>query len=124
MAGARHFRELTCWQLANELKLAVYRVADSPAVRADPGFREQLVNAAASAPRNIAEGFGRRTHPDFARFLDVARGSLMECQNHLQDAVDRRYLTPGDCSTLESLAQRTCGAVARLQKYLRGPHPR
>jgi len=123
MAGATHFRELTCWQLAHELKLAVYRVADSPMVRGDVRFREQLMHAAASGPRNIAEGFGRRTHRDFAQFLDVARGSLMECQNHLQDAVDRQYLDPADFGRLESLAQRACGAVARLQKYLRGPHP-
>jgi four helix bundle protein len=123
MAGARHFRDLVCWQLANELKLALYRLADSPSVRTDLGFREQLRGAAASAPRNIAEGFGRRTHRDFAQFLDVARGSLLECQNHLQDAVDRRYLSQHDFAELDGLARRACAAVARLQTYLRGPHP-
>jgi four helix bundle protein len=106
------------------LKLAVYRLADSPVIRADVRFREQLINAAASPPRNIAEGFGRRTHREFAQFLDIARGSLMECQNHLQDAVDRTYLASAEFDALNTLAQRTCGAVARLQRYLRGPQSR
>ena len=119
MAGAGHFRDLTCWQLAQELKLALYRLSDSQSVSKDARFRGQLRDAAASAPRNIAEGFGRRTHRDFAAFLDIARGSLMECQNHLQDAVDRGYMSVTEFIPLNSLAQRTCGAVARLQRYLR-----
>ena len=120
MAGAKHFRDLVCWQLANELKLGIYRIAESPPIKSDFKFRDQLIHAAASAPRNIAEGFGRRTHRDFAQFLDIARGSLMECQNHLQDAVDRGYLAESEREMLTSLAQRSCGAVARLQRYLRG----
>lgn len=119
MAGARHFRELVCWQLACELKLALYRFAETPQVQQDFRFSSQVRDAAASAPRNIAEGFGRRTHPDFARFLDVARASLGECQNHLVDAVDRGYLSPDDFQAMNALAERTCGAVAGLQRYLR-----
>ena len=120
-AAARHFRELTCWQLAYELKLGIYRLTDSTHVKRDLKFHDQLRDAAASAPRNIAEGFGRRSHADFARFLDVARGSLAECQNHLQDAVDRGYLDPEEHRRLESISERAAAAVARLQRYLRGP---
>ena len=119
MAGAKHFRELICWQLAREFKLRVYELSDASEVKKDLRFRDQLRDAAASAPRNIAEGFGRRTPRDFARFLDVARGSLMECQNRLQDAVDRKYLTLEDFASLETLARRACGSIAGLQRYLR-----
>jgi four helix bundle protein len=119
MAGAKHFRELVCWQLAQELKLAIYELIESPTIKRDLRFCDQIREAARSGPRNIAEGFGRRTHREFAMFLDVAPGSLMECQNHLQDAVDRKFLSPAEFTPLNSLAQRTCGAVARLQRYLR-----
>ena len=119
VAGARHFRELVCWQLARELKVALYRFAERPEVRSDFRFYSQVRDAAASAPRNIAEGFGRRTHADFARFLDVARASLGECQNHLQDAADRGYLEPDEFTNMNALAERACGAVAGLQRHLR-----
>jgi four helix bundle protein len=119
MAGARHFRELVCWQLSRELKIAMYQFLERPQVKRDFRFCSQVRDAAASAPRNIAEGFGRRTHADFAHFLDVARASLGECQNHLQDAVDRSYLSPDEFNNLNTLAERACGAVAGLQRHLR-----
>jgi four helix bundle protein len=119
MAGARHFRELTCWQLSRELKIDLYGFADTPHVRKDLRYRDQLRDAAASVPRNIAEGFGRRTNKEFAHYLDIARGSLMECQNHLQDGKDRGYLDDGDFTRMNALAQRACGAVAGLLRHLR-----
>ena len=120
MAAAKHFTELICWQLATQLKVGIYLVARRGNVRRDRRFHDQLVDAAASAPRNIAEGFGRHTNAEFARFLDLARASLTESQNHLIDAVDRGYLTKQESATLTILAKRSCGAVAALQRYLRG----
>lgn len=119
MAGARHFKELDCWQLANELKFGIYQVSDRPAVKRDRDYYEQIRDAAASGPRNIAEGFARRTHADFARFLDIARASLTECQNHLQDGVDRGYLKQEECDSLVTLSKRACAAVAGMQRHLR-----
>src|SRR5882672_5263262 len=118
MAGARHFRELHCWQVSNELKLGIYRLSDRPELKRDLRFYDQIRDAAASAPRNIAEGFGRRTHAEFARFLDIARGSLAECQNHLQDAVDRGYLDSAEFARLNGISERAAAATARLQRYL------
>jgi four helix bundle protein len=123
MPGARHFTELDCWKLADELKLALYRFSNRSDVKHDLRYREQLRDAAASGPRNISEGFGRHTDDDFARFLDIARGSLMECQNHLKDGVDRGYLGVDECVALTTLAKRAGGAVAGLQRHLRRRRP-
>ena len=119
MAGVRDFRELVCWQLAREFKLAVYDFIKRPHVSRDFKFCDQLREAARSAPRNIAEGFGRRSHADFARLLDVARGSLAECRNHLHDAGDLGYLDAAELTDLDALASRAAGAVAALQRHLR-----
>jgi four helix bundle protein len=59
MAGARDFRELAAWRLANDLKLLAEGLCARPKPSRDFLFRDQLRDAAASAPRNIAEGFGR-----------------------------------------------------------------
>jgi hypothetical protein len=58
MAGARHFTELQCWQLANELKRAISRFSERPIVKRDTKY-EQIRDAAAGGPRTIAEGFAR-----------------------------------------------------------------
>jgi len=65
------------------------------------------------------EGFGRLSGVEFARFLDIARGSLNECRNHIGDVRDRNYIDEVERSALDSLASRAVGAVAGLQRYLR-----
>ena len=58
------------------LALTMEVLAALPKGHAD--LADQLVGAAQSQPRNIAEGAGRRTRVDQARFYTHARGSAME----------------------------------------------
>jgi four helix bundle protein len=53
---------------------------------------DQLLRAAQSQPRNIAEGAGRRTKPDQARFYAVARGSAMESAAALETMLVMKLL--------------------------------
>jgi len=122
--GVRRFEDFDCWKLSNELKLAIYWLVERPHVRPDQDFCEQIRSAAASAPANIAEGFGRRSDAEFAHFLDFARGSLNECRNHFGDARDRNYIDEVERSALDVLASRAVGAVAGLQRHLRRRKPK
>ena len=125
--AARSYTELDCWNLANELKRGVYALIQHGEAARDLKFRDQLRDAAASAPRNIAEGFGRYQPKDFAQYLRVANGSLMETTNHLQDGVDRGYFTASAIAPLVVLARRSSAATTRLIRYLataRAPNPR
>ena len=116
---ARHYSELECWQLAHELKCEVISFTARMPAKADRDFCDDIRAAARSAPSNIAEGFGRETHRDFAHFLSIARASLMETENHLQDALDCAYITPPEHERLTTLARRALGATTSLQSYLR-----
>ena len=58
MDGVWRFQDLVAWQLEFELTSTVDTICLRPDVRRDPKFHSQLSDAAASGPRNIAEGFG------------------------------------------------------------------
>ena len=119
MPGVRRFEDFDCWKLATELKINVYELVERPHIKSDEDFCEQITSAVASTPANIAEGFGRRSDSEFARFLDFARGSLNECRNHIGDARDRNYIDEVERAALNVLASRAVGAVAGLQRHLR-----
>jgi four helix bundle protein len=115
---ARTYRELVCWQLANDLKRRIYEFTAKPLVARDFDFCKQIRGSARGAPRTIAEGFGRFRPADFARYLEFARASLIETQNHLDDALDAEYLTADEHAALWHLADRALRATTRLHQYL------
>ena len=120
---ARHYRELECWQLSNELKNRIYAFLATGPVADDFDFCKQIRGSARGATRTIAEGFGRFRPADFARYLEFARGSLMETQNHLDDALDSGYLSESTHKELFALANRAIGATSGLHRYLKTCHP-
>jgi four helix bundle protein len=118
--GAKSHEELHAWQLAVELRDEVLRETLRRPWKDDCRFRDQIREAASGVPSNIAEGFGRFQHADFARFLDFARGSLGELETRLGETVVRGLLTQPRLEHLLALANRTRRALVRLLKYLRG----
>ena len=69
---------LDVYRLALEFLALSLLILDSiPASRRE--LRSQLERAAMSVPLNIAEGCGKPSPPDRARYHGIARGSAMEC---------------------------------------------
>jgi four helix bundle protein len=55
--------------------------------------RDQLDRASTSIALNLAEGNGKRSHPDRCRYLDISRGSVVECAACLDVLVARKALS-------------------------------
>ncbi len=119
MATARRYEELDVWRLSHELKLGVWAITASPPAARDVRFCDQLRDAAASAPRNIAEGFARFRPKEFARFLEIARGSLAETDCHLLDGHERGYFSAEETDRLRLLCRRASMAALKLIQYLK-----
>jgi len=119
MAGARRFEDLIVWQLAVRIRNRIYVLTDDESVSRDFKFCNQIRDSSASAPRNIAEGFFRFNPAEFAYFLNVAKSSLGETQNHLLHGKERKYFNDKDFTDLWRLTCRALKAANRLHEYLR-----
>ena len=89
----RDFKNLLIWQRAHRLAIDAHHALDAPRAAGSAATRNQLQRALASIPANIAEGAGRRSDPEFARYLDIALGSAKEAENHLLFARDMGWLS-------------------------------
>ena len=119
MSVARRFEDLVVWQLSVRIRDRIDVLIDSGPAARDFKFRDQIRDASASAPRNIAEGFLRFNPAEFAYFMNVARSSLGETQNHLLHGKERKYFNERDFKELWRLTCRTLKAANRLHAYLR-----
>lgn len=113
--AAQSFRDLVVWQKAHQFVLAVYRLTESFPDREKFGLSHQIRRAAVSIPANIAEGFGKRSQAEKARFLNIAEGSLEECRYYLILAHDLGY---GQTETLTASLEET-SRLLNLNAYAR-----
>ena len=111
--AARTFADLLVWRKAHEFVLAVYRFTDLFPQREIFGLTHQMRRAAVSIPANIAEGFGKRSKPEKARFLNIAEGSLEESRYYLILAQDLGYGNTEPLMRLLEDASRLLNAYAR-----------
>jgi len=79
----------------------------------------QITRAAASVPANIAEGHARATRKNFANFVAIAKGSLMETETFLMLAVRLNYLTEGAASVALGLITENSKMLTALRSRLK-----
>lgn len=93
MATFKRLEDIQAWQKARGIAKMVYEITGQSEFQRDFGLRDQARRACVSVMANIAEGFGRRTDKEFAKFLDIAYGSTCEAQSHLYLASDLGYVS-------------------------------
>ena len=117
----REFRTLFVWQKAHRLALDVNVAMETANSRRYTGLRSQIVRAAASIPANIAEGCGKSTSREFARYVEIAIGSAMELDNHLLLARDSAVI---ERQTYDDLAPRIAEVRRMSFSFLRAVRSR
>jgi len=86
------YTKLKVWKKAHAVTLEVYTISKDFPREELYGLTSQLRRAIASVPMNLAEGCGRSTSADTARFFDVAFGSANEAEYQLLLARDLDYI--------------------------------
>lgn len=111
----QRFTDLKVWQKSHALVLDIYRATKTFPDEERFGLTSQLRRAGTSVAANIAEGSKRQHNRDYARFLNVAEGSLAEAEYLVMLARDLGYLDDKRAETL----LRGVPDVARMLHALR-----
>ena len=111
------YRELVCWQLAVQLRDEMIEITDRTIVARNRRFCDQVGDSTRSAVASIAEGFGR-SNKEFRRYLEIALGSLRESENHIDEALKRRYLSATEHQHFRGLTKGAHQAALGLAHYL------
>ena len=89
----RDFKKYTVWEQSHSLTLAIYQMTKSYPSDEKFGIISQMRRAASSIPTNIAEGCGKSSDKDFARFLNISFGSASELEYLLILSRDLEYIS-------------------------------
>jgi len=116
-----NFKDLKVWKKSHDLTLAVYKLTRNFPRDEIYGLTSQMRRACASIGANIAEGCGRRSDPEFNRFIQIARGSASEAEYHLLLARDLGFLSDVDSRDLETRVLEVQRMLAALSQRLRVP---
>ena len=87
------YRDLIVWQKSMALVKEVYALLKLLPKEEQYALSDQMRRSVVSIPSNIAEGYGRNSINDYARFLNIARGSKYELETQLHICVMLSYIT-------------------------------
>ncbi|MCB1186352.1 four helix bundle protein [bacterium] len=107
-------QDLTVWKRGFQLVKEIYLLTARFPSDEKFGLTSQMRRAAVSIPANIAEGFGRNSRKDFARFSSIALGSAREVETLLMLAVEINLVSrdaSGKCMALNDECCRMLNAM-------------
>lgn len=107
---------LEVWKEAVALAKDVYELTAEWPKEELYGLTSQVRRAAVSVPANIAEGVGRRTPLEMARFAQIIVGSVYELDMLLHIAAELGHSSNED---IAGLRQRYQALARRLSRFIR-----
>src|SRR5207302_2967722 len=105
------YRDLQVWTEAHLLALDLYKISRTFPREEMYGLTVQLRRAGASIGANLAEGCGRRTSGELARFVRIAMGSASELDYHLLLCRDFEFIS-------KEFYERNSKELIRVRKML------
>jgi four helix bundle protein len=113
-----NFEKLEVWHRAIEFADLVYSITRAFPADERFGLTNQMRRAAVSISSNIAEGTSRISKADFARFVEIATGSVFEVVSQATISNRQGLLADADYQRLYSAAEEQSRMLSGLRKSL------
>lgn len=114
------YQKLEVWKKAHGVALDITRLTTRMRSAEGRELKGQLKRSVQSVPATIAEGAGKMSDPEFARFLDMALGSAAETHYHLVSAHDLGLVRTAEFDGLADRVSEVRRMLVGLIKRVRG----
>jgi len=115
----RNYEDLQVWRKAHDLTLEIYKNTRSFPIDERFGLTSQIRRSCSSIGANLAEGCGRRSDAEMARFVQIAMGSGAELSYHLRLARDLDLLSKASFDSLRSNLSEIMRMLSSLSQKLK-----
>lgn len=110
----KDFRSLNVWEKGHRITVTIYKLTQSFPKEEIYGLTSQIRRASTSIPTNIAEGCGRGSDADFARFLQMSFGSANETEYLLLLCFELGYIAEENYIELNNSIQEIKKMLSKL----------
>jgi four helix bundle protein len=116
-----NFEKLETWHEAIAFADLVYQLTRNFPDIERFGLTNQMRRAAVSISSNLAEGTSRSSRVDYARFVEIAAGSLFEVVSQATIGRNQRFITETEYQQLYAAAEKQSRMLTGLRKSLEVP---
>jgi four helix bundle protein len=115
----QNYKELKVWGKAHLLAMKIYKLTKTFPKEEQFNLTSQCRRAALSIPTNIAEGAGKFSTNDFAKFLQIALGSANEVDYLILFSHDIELINKSEFEMLTKETGEIKGMLISLIKKVR-----
>jgi four helix bundle protein len=120
----RDFKKIQVWEKAHHLVLRIYKLTLAFPKNELYGLTSQMRRAATSIPSNLAEGCGRDSQVELARFVHIAGGSASELEYQLLLAHELGYINGKDFLELDIEINEIKRMLHGFEKAVKSNNPK
>src|SRR5437762_13848453 len=111
-----NFEKLEVWQKAIDFADLIYRTTQTFPSEERFGLTNQMRRAAVSISSNIAEGCSRASKSDYARFIEIATGSVFEVVSQAYIAHREGFINQNRFNTIYRAAEEQSKMLSGLRR--------
>lgn len=114
----KSYKELDIWKNGIKIVEIVYQIISVFPDSEKFVLSNQLTKSAISIPSKNAEGFGRGSKKEFARFIGIAIGSLFELETQILIANKLNYIKDDDFESISKLLESQSKMLYSFKKKM------
>ena len=118
MATMFNFEKLDAWHEAIAFADCVYQLTRAFPAEERFGLTNQMRRAAVSISSNLAEGCSRSSKSDYARFVEIATGSVFEVVSQATIGRNQGFLDQASYDQLYAAAEKQSRMLSGLRNSL------